>query len=160
MPNVSQQKNMGAYCYGAVASASANSGAPSLITAGGTGDNVAVTGQTINREKLPLSGKLCIPFLAALTDTESISFTVAIQESADGSSWDSAETLQSATVAATSSGGSNEHGVVTLDVDLSGRKQYVRFNITPDLSASDTDTALFAAVFVLGGDDLVPAAVG
>lgn len=156
MPNMSLQKNIGGYVKAFAGGASENSGAASLITAAGTGDNAEVTGQTIDRDGYD-SAVVSIAYLATLADTESISFAVDIQESSDGSSWDTAEELQAATTAVTSSGGTNEHGVVELDVNLSGRKQYVRFNVTPNLSAGATDTALFATTVILGGASTLPA---
>ena len=53
-------------------------------------------------------------------------------------------------------GGSTETGVAVMRVDLSGVKQYFRCAVTPDLSASGTDTATFGAMFVLGGLQNMP----
>ena len=141
---------------GKFACASENSGAPSLVTAGGTGDGVEVEGETLDRmtgTALADSCVLEIGFLAALADTESVSFAVDYQESDDGSTWDTAVELQASTAAATSSGGTNEFGVVDLGLNLRGLKRYVRFNVTCTMSAGATDTALFAAVAVFGGYD-------
>jgi len=120
-------------------------------TAASTGDATKVTGQTIDRKDF-LSGVLMIAFKAALTEDKTISFAVEIEESADGSNFDTAVALQTATVAATGgSSGSTEYGVVEIDENLKGRKRYVRYNITPDLSHSGTDTLTWAAALVLGG---------
>ena len=133
-------------------------GIPSLVTAAGTGDATKVTGQTINNINGGQSGVLLTSFVAALTDTKSLSFTVEIQESADGSTWDTAEVLQAATVAVLADSTTNFHGVQRLEVDLKKRKQYVRFNVTPDLSHSGTDTCTWSSVLVVGGDDVLDAA--
>lgn len=125
-------------------------------TAGGSGDNTKVTGQTINRQGF-LSGVLAVAFKATLAEDETVSFAVEVQESADGSNWGTAEVLQAATVAATGdTGGSTEYGVVEINENLKGRKKYVRYNITPDLSATTTDTLTWGATFVLGGADVKP----
>lgn len=125
-------------------------------TAGGSGDNTKVTGQTINRQDY-LSGVLVIAFKAALSEGKTVSFAVEVQESSDGSSWDTAVVLQAATVAATGgAGGSTEYGTVEINENLKGRKKYVRYNITPDLSATSTDTLTWGAAFVLGGASKLP----
>lgn len=133
-------------------------GIPSLVTAAGTGDNTKVTGQTINNINGGQSGLLLIPFVAALTNTKTLSFAIEVQESADGSAWDTAEALQALTVAVTADSTTNFHGVQKLEVDLKKRKQYLRFNITPDLNNSGTDTCTWSSVLVVGGDDVLDAA--
>ena len=87
-------------------------------------------------------------------DTETLSFTIDRQYSDDASSWDTAVEVQATIVVETASGAQDLHGVLELDQDLSAGKRYVRYNITPDLSAANTDTALFAATAVLGGFDV------
>jgi len=125
-------------------------------TAGGSGDDTKVTGQTINRQGY-LSGVLVIAFKATLAESKTVSFAVEVQESADGSSWDTAEVLQEATVAATGgAGGSTVYDTVEINENLKGRKKYVRYNITPDLSATDTDTLEWGAAAILGGASTLP----
>ncbi len=134
-----------------------NSGAPSLITAAGTGDNTAVTGAGIDRAayNMPESAAVNLGWLAALSASQTLSLAVSIQESADNSSWDTAEVLQASTVVATGAG--NKSGVTKLAVNLKNRKRYFRINFTPDLSAGATDTALVNAVAVMGGAHTLPA---
>lgn len=130
------------------------------LVAAGTGDNTAITGATINRKTAGGigfdSGKLVIAYHAVLTDTKTLSLAVEYQESADGSSWDTAVSMLAATVVVTSAGGGAATGLYTFNLDLSPRKQYVRYNFTPDLSHSGTDVAEVAAVFITGGSDVVP----
>jgi len=123
--------------------------------AAGTGDNTAVEGATIDRLGYG-SVRLVIAYLTSLTAAQTLSFAVEYQESANGSDWDTATALQGSTVAET---GAQTNGVdeITFDLDLSGKKRYIRFNFTPNLSHSGTDTATGAAVAVLGGADAVPA---
>lgn len=129
-------------------------GAASL-TAGGTGDATAVTGATIDRDDYQ-SGVLAVAYKAVLTEAKTLALAVEVQESSDGSTWDTAVALRASTVAATGdTGGSTETGLVEFDIDLSGYKRYVRFNFTPDLNATGTDTAVVAAVFTLGGARII-----
>lgn len=118
--------------------------------AAGTGDATEVEGQSIDRLGFDSAAVLII-FKAVLTDTEDVAFAVEVQESADDTTWDTAVELQASTVAVTSDGGTTEYGTVKIKDDLSGRKRYVRYNITPNLSAGATDTVHFGAVAVLGG---------
>lgn len=142
-------RNFGAYCTTrACGLASA--------TAGGTGDATAVTGATIDRQGFG-SGKLSIAYLTTLAATKTLSFAVEYQDSADGSTWNTAVAIQASTVAATGALTASV-GKVEFSVDLTGLQRYVRFNFTPDLSNTATDTALCAATFVLGGADELPAA--
>jgi hypothetical protein len=125
-------------------------------TAGGAGDNTAVTGQTIDTDGFDGDCMLVISGKAALADTESLSIACELQESADGSSWDTAEAIETSTVVVTSAGGTTEHIARQYQVDLQGggqaRKRYIRFNFTPNLSASGTDTADLSACAILSGN--------
>ena len=125
--------------------------------AAGTGDATKVTGTTVDRRDF-YAGALVIAFSAVLAATKTVSFAVEIQESADGSTWGTAEALQAATVAETGeSGGSTEVGTVQINVNYLGRKRYVRFNVTPDLSNTATDTLAWRAAAILGGANTLPA---
>lgn len=134
-----------------------SSGDPKIVTAGATEDGVKVTGTAVDRLGY-MSIELAIIALAVLADTKSLSFAVELQESADNSSWDTAEVIQASTIAVTSDGGTTESVLENFAVNLDGRKRYIRFNITPDLSATGTDIAIWAAVVAMGGADVLPAA--
>ena len=114
--------------------------APALIVAGGAGDNVLRVGSIIDRQSF-YSCVLTVAAEAALADGETLSLAVQIEESTDGSSFDTPEVLQASTILLSSSGGTNEIGVLEIDVNLNVRKQFVRFGVTPDLSRGATDTA-------------------
>jgi hypothetical protein len=125
--------------------------------AGGAGDATKVTGTTINR-KGAMSCTLVITGTATLQATKTQSFAVEYQTSTDGSTWATAVAMQASTVAATGdTGGSTETYAVELDLLLKGKPKYIRFNVTPDLDAADTDTAVWSAACVLGGYDTIPA---
>ena len=132
-----------------------------VLTAGATEDGVKVTGTTLDRATpggvrydstaLEVSG------LATLAQDETLSFAVEYQDSADGSTWNTAVALQASTVAATGgTGGSNETVMVELDLDMSDLERYVRFNVTPAMSAASADTAVWSACAVFGGADILP----
>ena len=155
MANVSQVKDLGAYCTTFYASASQTAaGAPTTVVAGGTPDGTKVTGDTIDTAGLYASGIFQISYLTALASAETLSFAIEYQESDDNSSWDTAVAIQASTVCATGSG--NVGGVVQSDITLYDKKRYIRFNITPALSASSSDTAGYGAVLTAGGADYVP----
>jgi hypothetical protein len=120
------------------------------LTAAGTGDNTAVTGQSV--DLIDYDGiKVVLGYKAALTDAKSLKLAVEYQESADDSSWDTAVALQASTIAVTSDGGTTEYGTVEFDLDASKLKRYVRVNFTPDLDAAGTDTALVSCIVIKGG---------
>jgi len=129
--------------------------------AAGTGDNTAITGANIDLQALgnPRSAKICIPYTTTLQATETLSLTAIVQHDSD-SAWGTVATFATqltATVIATGdTGGSTETGVIELDINLEGAKQYVRSIITPDLSASGTDTFKIGCCWVLGGFGELP----
>lgn len=150
-----QIRNIGALI--AVARAAANT----AVTAGGGGDNSAVTGAIIDRASygMPQSAVLAIPYTATLGAGETLSIAYTIQEGQTANLSDAAtlKTAASAVVVTGPSGGGTVTGVFEVDVDLGPAGQYVRANFTPDLSRANTDTAALSAVLVLGGMDRVPA---
>lgn len=134
-------------------------GAAICTVAGATEDGTKVTGATIDRKGYG-SLKLRTTFVATLTNTKTASFTVEEQQSSDGSTWDTATTVQAATVVATGTAtvanfyDVQDHG----DIDLGAKKRYVRYNVTPALSATSADDLIWTTSVSLGGPDKVPAA--
>ena len=124
--------------------------------AAGTGDNTEVTGTTIDLDGFR-SGALLITYTTALDEDETLSFGVKVQESSNGTDWDTAEVIQALTAKATGgTGGSTVTGCEKYAVNFEGRKRYLRFNITPDLSRGATDTARWAGTLVRGGAENLP----
>jgi len=155
---LSTKKDIGSHIKAAVAGASVASSAPAIVTAGGAGDATKVTGQSIDRQGYE-SLSLLIPFYAELADTKTFALAVEYQESSDNSNWDTAVVVQASTVKATGATPTTDyHGVAKYDLDLQAKKRYIRFNVTPDLNAANTDIAVWTAVAVLGGADVLPAA--
>jgi len=128
--------------------------------AAGTGDATAKAGAIIDNLALdhPMSGLIVIPWDCDLTDTKTLSLSVKIEHGDDIALGDAADytfggSVVDLGIVVTSDGGGVEAGVSVVPVDLSGIKRYWRVEITPDLSASGTDTLTFAACVVLGGLD-------
>jgi len=149
-----QIRNIGALI--SVARAAANT----AVTAGGSGDNTAVTGAIIDRMAIgnPQSAVLGIPYTATLAEGETLSIGYTVQEGNEDNLSDAA-TLQTADAVVVATGptdGGTVTGVFEVDVSMAGAGQYVRANFTPDLSASGTDTAALSAVLVFGGADRLP----
>ena len=139
--------------------ASENSGAPSLITAGAGLDNVEVEGQTVNRlsgTAIAHSAIIATGWLAALDNAETLSLAHDYQDSADDSTWNTAVEIEALTVKQTATSATNFRGVDEHDLALSSLLQYIRINVTLDLSRGATDTALFFTVVTLAGWTQVP----
>lgn len=119
------------------------------VTAGTGADGLAVNGEAIDRIDAH-SCSLAVQADVALTASETLAVTVAVEDSADGTSFAAAPTSVQPTAAvltATATGKS----AAKLDVDLSACRRYVRFVVTPTLSLNATDTAKVAAICILGG---------
>lgn len=133
------------------------------VTAAGTGDATEFNGALIDRKGF-YSLDVALAFTAALQADETLSFIANFQDAdeLDGSgvadvSTDYAEALTSTLAATGDSGGSTETGSIQFGVDLTMFRRYVRVQITPDLSASGTDTAKISSLYILGGADKAPA---
>jgi hypothetical protein len=139
----------------------ARAGANTAVTAGGGGDNTAVTGVILDRAAFgwPQSAVFAVPFTTTLAATQSLSLNTVVVQSGEASNLSDATTLASRAngIVASSVGGGTVTGVVELDVNLSTAGRYVRFNYTPDLSATGTDTAALSSVAVFGGAIRLPA---
>lgn len=137
-------------------------GARGTATAAGAGDATEVDGgyQSI---KGYMSAEIMISFEAVLAQDETISFSANFQDALDSSGTgvadygDATDEALSAAVAATGdTGGSTEVGVISFPVDLQTAREYGRVQVTPDLSASGTDTVDWHAVIVLSGGHTLP----
>lgn len=136
------------------------------LTAGGSGDNTAVTGLSIDRAALglPQSCILNWNFTATLAAAATLTIKdLVIQDSADGTNWATyvpprpdAAIAAPGVVATGPGGGGTVRGVSRLNVNLTAARQFVRFGWTPDLSASATDTAIVAATVTMAGFDRLP----
>ena len=137
----------------AVRRAAANTAA----TAGGSGDNTAVTGAILDRAQIgsPQSAVLAIPFTATLASGQTLSIGYSVQEG-NAANLSDAAVLATAAPVVVATGPGTVTGTFEVNVPLAGAGRYVRANFTPDLSASGTDTAALSAVMVFGGSDRLP----
>ena len=137
----------------AVRRAAANTAA----TAGGSGDNTAVTGAIIDRAEIgsPQSAVLAVPYTTTLAAGETLSIGYSVQEG-NAANLSDAAVLAAADPAVVATGPGTFAGTFEVNVPLAGAGRYVRANFTPDLSASGTDTAALSAVLVFGGSDRLP----
>lgn len=132
-------------------------------TAGGAGDNTEVNGAWQDREGdngIAMSAKLVIVYEAVLGDGETLSFAANFQDATDANGTgadDYGDVVATQVVATGNSGGETVDGTVEIDVDLSGAKQFVRTQATPNLSAGSTDTLKWSSVLMFYGDKYQPA---
>lgn len=128
--------------------------------AAGTGDNTEKTSAAIDRKPQGTPGfdaiQIELTYITTVTAGQTLKLTLKIEESADGSSWGTAETLLNAvtleTGAVTAKTAVYEHSL-----DLRKRKRYIRFLVTLDLSAGSADTFVYAATGILSAADAFPA---
>lgn len=145
-------RNIGAFLTTRAGQASA------AATAGGSGDATAVEGYQIDLLALGQkveSAVMVIRYKAVLAATKTISFAYKGQQSSVsgmGSGLSDLGTAVASTVIDTGgSGGTTEYGTVEYKVDLTGAERYIRSHVTPDLSASGTDTCEFDVIWIFGG---------
>lgn len=136
------------------------------VTAAGSGDNTAITGVIIDRKDTNYALEVCIavPYTTALGAKDAtLTFKSASIQHSDASDLTGAAayaTLESETGTAivTAAGAGTVTGVKKYNVHLGGAKRYVRFDMTPDLSAANTDTAgIGATVAIFAGENQLPA---
>lgn len=127
--------------------------------AAGTGDNTELTSAGVNRIPVGqpglLSAALLISYLTSIAASQTLKATVKISESDDGTSWGADETIINAQTIETGAVAA-KYGCFELPLDLTGRKVWVRFKITLDLSAGATDTFTYVSTLVLGRSDKHP----
>jgi hypothetical protein len=145
------------------------SAAPALqqtaVTAGGAGDNVEVNGLVFDRQsqELARSCALVVYGVATLAANQRLEISANLQDDTAAAFTATPTDLEGTLVnkVALQAGGTpltNAPWSVRLDVNLNPARRYVRAQITPNLSASGTDTAQVNAVMVLGGQQQLPVA--
>jgi hypothetical protein len=130
------------------------------VTAAGAGDATEVDGATIDTLGLPgepSSVVFYIPVRAVLADTKTGVLTANLQDSANGSSWADITTPAVVLTLLGKTGGTTETGIAKLGFDLTKARRYIRIQVTPDLNATSTDTAVVGGgLAVFGGLNEVP----
>jgi hypothetical protein len=130
----------------------------STVTAGGSGDAVAVNTDWVSR-KGPLgianSGKLILSFSAVLAAAATVKFGVQLQDASDingAGALNYAEAVAPFVAATGGTGGTTEKATAEVDFDLAGAREFVRAVVTPDLSAGATDTLTWSAIYLFFGN--------
>jgi hypothetical protein len=128
--------------------------ASTSVTAGGSGDNTEITGISIDRFYGSNDIYGDVTLLIALDDlnlaaSETLSLTITIQDSANNSDWNTAESVLAKTAVYTGEIVSGYY-VYKIGVNLTMYDRYVRLNVTPDMSAADTDTVTINGIAVMG----------
>lgn len=125
--------------------------ASTAVTAAGSGDATEIVGLTIDTQALPTKAEsvaFLVSVLASLTATKNITIAAHIQDSADDSTY--ADVVASQTILTLSATGTNR-GTGKIGVNLNLCRRYIRIYLTPDMSASGTDTATVTGIAVFGG---------
>lgn len=148
--------NGGAYCR------SARGTGNNAVTAGGSGDATEVNGAWVSRKAskgIAGSMKVIVSYTATLAAGATLTFAGNMQDATaiDGTgAADYGDAVAAVTVATGGAGGSTETGTFELDVDLGAAREFVRAQITPNLSAANTDTAAWSIQYVFFGDQRQP----
>lgn len=156
--SVSMQRDIGAYLVGK------NVLNPRVITAGTTADGLEITGYDIGLStgftNKPHSVKVVIPYSASLSAAETVTFTGNFQQGATTAAFaDSAGSTFSVTIGSTASTAAQTlNDAFSRDLTLKGDWDYVRFQVTPSISSTVTDTLDIGGVAVFGGFDVTPGA--
>ncbi|TCU34157.1 hypothetical protein [Rhizobium azibense] len=141
---------------------SARGSGNNTATAGGAGDATEVNGAYQSRMSdngIALSAKLIVSFTATLAAGATLTFAGNFQDAlTSGGSGvaDFGDAVAATVVATGGAGGSTETGTFEIDVDLSGAREYIRAQITPNLSAGATDTCAWHMDYVFFGDHRQP----
>ncbi len=142
--------NIGGYIDPDIANAEA------LIVAGAGLDGLEVQGESIDMQNFN-SLVISVACVATLAVDETLKITINEQTSTDDSTWATATAaLAITTVLTGESGGSTEIGITNTSINTEGKARYVRYNVTPTLSAGSTDTAAFTATAIKGGSRTLP----
>nr|WP_295828293.1 hypothetical protein [uncultured Azospirillum sp.] len=123
------------------------------VTAGGSGDATEVNCAWVDRLGFA-SLKAVVTYTATLAAAATLTFAGNLQDASDsgGTGADDYGPALPATVVATGPGGGGTvTGVAELDFDLSGTNRYVRLQVTPNLSAANTDVCEFGVTYILAG---------
>ena len=141
---------------------SARGSGNNAATAGGTGDATEVNGawqSRMSKGGIALSAKLVVSFTATLAAGATLTFAGNFQDALDAAGTGAADfgaAVPAAVVATGGAGGSTETGTFEVDVDLSGAREFIRSQMTPNLSAASTDTCAWHMDYVFFGDHRQP----
>lgn len=115
----------------------------------------ALKGQAQHPRGMAQSAKLVISYVAVLAIGQTLSFAVQARDATDAAGAGAASVVDAVvpmTVVKTATAAGTFRETVEIDINLTGFREFVGFNITPDLSAGATDTVAWSAVAALFGD--------
>lgn len=132
-----------------------------VATAAGTGDATEQAGAIIDLNALGNPGwmKVVLTAESVLQAAKTLKVASDVDHGADSGLSDTAVFDAGVTVALLGtgpSGGGTVIGQAEYEVNLSGAKQYLRVNCTPELDASGTDTCILACSAIFGGFANIP----
>ena len=107
------------------------------------GATAAITTVSINRQVIRNTASVAIVgvFSATLADTKTLALKLEVATSADNSTFTAFSDLKASTVLLTgTTGGSTETGVFQYNLRLSDEDRYLKFRVTPAMTAVSTDT--------------------
>jgi hypothetical protein len=125
-----------------------------LVTAGGTGDNTEIDSGWIDVRGYR-SAKLVILAKSSIAANKALNIIAALKDATDSSGTSSATYGTGVTGSQMDAGGAggvtNHLSQMELDYDLSGARGYIQANVTPDMTASGTDTSNVSFLLLLFG---------
>lgn len=133
------------------------------VTAAGAGDATEVNGAWQSRKGtkgIAMSAKLVISYTTTLAQGATLSFAGNFQDAdtvGGSGAADFGDAVAEKIVATGGTGGSTVTGTVEIDINLSPAREFVRAQMTPNLSAGATDTAAWHMDYVFFGDHNQPA---
>lgn len=155
--NISEKKNGGAY----VVTDYAGGG---TATAAGTGDATDQAGPWLDRTRagksVPMgSVKIVVGYSTTLAANKALKLAFQLKDADDGSGTNAANfgAAYASTAVVTDGGsGGTYTGTAEFDVDLTMARNWVQANVTPDLTATGTDTCDLRSIAIWFGSDRLP----
>lgn len=129
------------------------------LVAGGGADGVEINGDSVNRDRYN-SALLLVAVKGAITAAQTLTVAVQLQHADDngaGAAGAYADLSASYAVTSVVVDNTTTEALMAVSIDLSEAKEWIRCQITPTFSAGATDTGEVAAVWVLGGAEVLPA---
>jgi hypothetical protein len=121
------------------------------LTAGGTGDNTEAISSYIDVRGY-CSAKLVLMAKSSITAAKVLNVTAALKDATDTSGTGAAAYGSGVTSKQMDAGAvTNNLTVMELDYDLAGCRGFIASDITPDLTASGTDTSTINVLLILFG---------
>jgi hypothetical protein len=135
---------------------------PNTVGAGVGGAAVEQVGPSFDRtayKPLHLSGKLQVGYVATLASGHTMSITAGMRHcDTSGGSYTDIDTASGVAAVTANNDGSAVRGVLEVDVNLIGAKEFLKARLTPVMSHSGVDSIKLGGILALGGgEDAAPA---